>query len=283
MRPTTLLQPADSVSKDALVEALNLAYRNYYRPLHLTPDSFTAMADREAVALDESVVATDGERVVGMALLGVRPPRGWIGGVGVIPAYRQRGIARAMTKHLLEQARRLGLETLQLEVITLNDTARRLYESLGFVSQRRLLLLTRQPNPRPLRSDDGPLPRCEAIPPDEALSLLANLDRVNRAWSRDAENLSPISGWFEATVALDRESKTPVGVCLFSAHPFQVGLITLAGTPQAGVALLNALHAAHPEATVSYFNVPEDDPMTQPLLRAGYQESLAQFEMFYSL
>jgi GNAT superfamily N-acetyltransferase len=266
------------VPSEALVDALNHAYRNYYRPLHMTPGSFTDMLAREAVALDQSVAALDGERVVGMALLGVRPPRAWIGGVGVIPPFRRQGIARAMTGHLLDRARRLGLESVQLEVITQNEAARTLYESLGFAPQRRLLLLTRQPAGRPPRLDE-PLPRCEARSPDEALDLLYQLDRVERPWSRDADSLTALTDWFGAFVALEPASREALGVCLYSAHPFQVGLITLAGAPGSGAALLYALHAAHPDATVSYLNVPEDDPMAPALQRAGYRETLAQYEM----
>lgn len=284
MRPTIVLQPADSVPLADIVEALNTAYRNYYRPLHLTVDSFEAMLTREAVALDESVAALDTtrDRVVGIAFLGLRPPRGWLGGVGVIPGYRRQGIARAITGHLLDGARRLGLRAVQLEVITQNDVARALYESLGFAGQRRLLLLERQPDPRPRRSDSS-LPCCEARSPDEALDLLARIDPVKRPWSRDAHALRPLAPWFEALVAVDAGHADPTGVCLYSAHPFQVGLVTLAGTLAAGASLLNTLHAAHPEATVSYLNVPEDDPMTPQLLRSGYRESLAQYEMLCPL
>jgi hypothetical protein len=95
--------------------------------------------------------------------------------------------------------------------------------------------------------------------------------------------LQPYTKLFKATVALNPESAEPVGACVYSAHPFQIGLVTLAGTQQAGAALINALHRAHPEATISYLNVPADDPLLSELRRAGYQETLAQFEMLLAL
>jgi ribosomal protein S18 acetylase RimI-like enzyme len=280
MRGNITLRPADSVSAAAFVEALNQAYRDYHPPLGLDTRSFKETVAREAVMLDASVVALDGVKIVGMAVLGVRPPRGWIGGLGVVPAHRRRGIARAMMEYLLDRARSLSLHTLQLEVVTHNEAARALYESLGFVEQRRLLVLTCQPG-RFVHLPAAGHPCCETRPADEALNLLATLDRVTRAWSRDALSLMPFARQFRALVSLHLQSDEPVGACVYIAHPFQVSMVTLAGSPGAGGSLLNALHDAHPQATMSYANVPAEDPMLPELRRAGYNETLSQFEMLH--
>lgn len=46
---------------------------------------------------------------------------------------RKRGVGKEMMSVLLEEARKLGLTVLYLEVRESNQAARRLYESLGFV------------------------------------------------------------------------------------------------------------------------------------------------------
>lgn len=282
MRDRITFRSLASLPTADFVDALNEAYHDYYRPLHLTPASFEAMAEREAVVREASIATLDGEEIVGVALLGSRPPRGWIGGVGVVASHRRQGIARAMMERLLEEARKRNLSSLQLEVITLNKPARLLYESFGFIPQRKLLLLQRQPSQTGQPANNVPL-TCRMRPARQVLDLLDDIDAVERAWSRDASSLRTLTDLLQGYVALQSEDDRPVGACLYSALSVQVGIVTLAGTQEAGRLLLNRLHHENPDATISYFNVPADDPMVPELRRAGYEETLAQFEMILSL
>ena len=101
---------------------------------------------RETFAIEgvEYVVAIDrpdrdeaggGETIVGAA--GVRniAGTGEITNVMVLPEYRQAGIATRMITDLLKRGRQLGAEEFTLEVRAGNETAIRLYEKLGFVSE----------------------------------------------------------------------------------------------------------------------------------------------------
>jgi len=54
-------------------------------------------------------------------------------GMGVHPDHRGLGIGHALLKAALEQARSIGLEQVELEVFSSNQTAIRLYERCGFV------------------------------------------------------------------------------------------------------------------------------------------------------
>ena len=56
----------------------------------------------------------------------------WVLAVGVLPAFRQRGIARRLTLDLISQLAALGTENVWLTVAPDNTPARRLYDSLGF-------------------------------------------------------------------------------------------------------------------------------------------------------
>ena len=53
-------------------------------------------------------------------------------GISVEKAYWGLGIGRAMTEACIECARNAGYEQLELEVVSENESAIRLYESVGF-------------------------------------------------------------------------------------------------------------------------------------------------------
>ncbi len=60
--------------------------------------------------------------------------KGYIVSMYVLPEYRSQGIARALLTEAIERARRLpGLTQILLGVMETQTTAKRLYESLGFV------------------------------------------------------------------------------------------------------------------------------------------------------
>ena len=116
-------------------------------------------------------MAFDDDETVGLANLAVRGERAWIGGIGVIPSARRRGIGRALMEAVLEEAP----PTVTLEVIEQNEPARRLYEQLGFVTRRTLEVWTlaaevgaaevRDVEPRPLGQPDLPWQREDASTP----------------------------------------------------------------------------------------------------------------------
>ena len=53
-------------------------------------------------------------------------------GIAIIRKYRDRGIGREMLNTLIEESRRTGLKTLELEVFADNKKAAHLYKSVGF-------------------------------------------------------------------------------------------------------------------------------------------------------
>lgn len=86
-------------------------------------------------------VCADGEAIVGMAFLYPSGnaneiyPDNWshVRMVGIHPDYERRGIARRLTTLCIEEARSLGERTIGLHTSEVMNTARRIYESLGFV------------------------------------------------------------------------------------------------------------------------------------------------------
>jgi ribosomal protein S18 acetylase RimI-like enzyme len=56
-------------------------------------------------------------------------------GMGVLPAWRRRGLGRDLVKACIPIARSIGIEKVELEVFADNVAAVSLYESLGFVRE----------------------------------------------------------------------------------------------------------------------------------------------------
>ncbi len=81
-------------------------------------------------------VAIVGDRVVGWCDITPPPLEGFSHraglGMGVHPDFRKQGIGKRLLQASLAQARKAGLERVELEVFTSNLAAKRLYETFGF-------------------------------------------------------------------------------------------------------------------------------------------------------
>ena len=78
------------------------------------------------------IVALKSNTIVGYCGMYCSFEEGEITNVAVMPAEHHQGIGRAMMKHLLGQARGIGITRIVLEVRVSNDNAVHLYSSLGF-------------------------------------------------------------------------------------------------------------------------------------------------------
>jgi ribosomal protein S18 acetylase RimI-like enzyme len=56
-------------------------------------------------------------------------------GMGLLPRYRGRGLGRILALRTIHEARKTGIERIELEVFGSNAAAIALYESLGFVTE----------------------------------------------------------------------------------------------------------------------------------------------------
>lgn len=105
------------------------------REIFTMPWSVNAFA---ALAEDKNslfLVAEDEGQIVGGCGLTHILDEGDIHNVMVSPAYRGRGIATHMLRELLEEGYSRGMNEFTLEVRVSNETAIRVYEKLGFVSE----------------------------------------------------------------------------------------------------------------------------------------------------
>ena len=78
------------------------------------------------------VIRTGGERVAGYCSAWLIFDELHINNLAVRPAWRRRGAARALIRHVLAEAPQLGARRATLEVRRSNEIARRLYTEVGF-------------------------------------------------------------------------------------------------------------------------------------------------------
>jgi ribosomal protein S18 acetylase RimI-like enzyme len=104
--------------------------------------AFTTLVEKAVVFVSEN----EEKEIVGMAYL---MPSGnptaiyqanwcYIRMVGVHPAYRGYGIAKALTQMCINEARTTGEKTIGLHTSEFMDSARHIYESMGFIQTKEL-------------------------------------------------------------------------------------------------------------------------------------------------
>ena len=79
------LTPASELGPTDLAALLTRAYEGYEVPMHVDAGTLVFMQEAFDLVLERSLVARSEGRAVGVAMLGVRGDRGWVGGMGVAP------------------------------------------------------------------------------------------------------------------------------------------------------------------------------------------------------
>lgn len=113
-----------------------------------------SQAESAAAGADEvAIVAVADGRFVGMARGYLGPSEDlqpqtvvWLIGVYVDPAWRGRGVARALSAEVVGWARERGVAEVHLHVADWNDAARRTYEALGFTASGAITTLPHEPS-----------------------------------------------------------------------------------------------------------------------------------------
>lgn len=78
------------------------------------------------------LVATEGNRVIGFAIMEYGDTRAHLSLLGVHPSHQRRGIGANLLAWLEETALVAGISDIELELRASNDSARRFYHRLGF-------------------------------------------------------------------------------------------------------------------------------------------------------
>lgn len=272
---------ADTVAFTDYLHVLQTAYADYIVPLYMDATHLREEIAHNNILLNASIAARDAEQLIGLAMLGKRGQRGWVGGVGIIPAYRKQGHSRAMMHALIEQAHQHNITQLQLECITQNTPAHRLYQSLGFKTARQLHVIEGTPQQLPATSHP-----VETAP---VADVLARYDKLHptahNPWQRQIEGLTALAPRLEAFATRNDNGEitaAAIGVFLPVAIRY-VDLGFIDGHADHLTAILAHLHRTYPDALGSLINIAEDDPAWPVLQSLAYQPTLSQYEMFLTL
>jgi GNAT superfamily N-acetyltransferase len=284
------LVPADTVSLETLTAAFNRGFEGYLVPLSQTPDSLRTMIRTNDVDVAASVVAlAPDDAPVGVGLLAVRGERGWVGGMGIAPEWRGQGHGAAIMRALIERARVAGLRRLQLEVLESNTAAHHLYERLGFVEERPLLIFTGRPPVPYSAASPGTGEEVRDLPTAEALDHFDEQHAfVVPCWQREQPSLRQMAAGLRALGLV-----APAGLrATILYNPTVASIAVLdAGTRgtdaterarQVGV-LVGSLLASTPDASLRAINVPPEDPLGDVLTALGCAVVARQREMSLGL
>jgi GNAT superfamily N-acetyltransferase len=255
------LRRSTELPRAQLARLFTGAYEGYFVPFRVDEARLAHMVDAFDLDLRRSLVAWEGARPVGLANLGLRGERTWLGGVGVVPATRRCGIGERLTRGLLDQARDAGAGEMVLEVIVENGPAIALYEKLGFGVTRELEVLS-------LAAAEGG--DAEALDPGEARRRIAAARTDPEPWQREDATVDNLPG--VAALAMDG------AVAIYRVEDGRVNLLQSAGVRLD--ALIAALRARGPIYALNY---PAASPAAVALTEAGASVVVRQLEMSLAL
>jgi len=126
-------------SLPALSRAFAQSFEEYLVHIADDPLGFSQRIRSEQIDIASSLVAVADDEVIGVALIARRGDVARVAALGVVPAWRGQQVGAALLRAALDAARARGERQMMLEVFEQNERAVRLYRSLGFEAQRRLV------------------------------------------------------------------------------------------------------------------------------------------------
>ena len=278
---------AETLAPERVVEAFNRSFEGYFVPMTHTVDSLHTLIEVNDVALAHSFAAVDEQgRPGGVVMLAIRGSRGWIAGMGLAPEWRGCGQAVPLMEAALAEARRLGLDSVELEALAQNTPARRLYTRLGFAEERSLAVFT-GPLAEVATFAEAPS-SIEEVTVEQALDDFTALHQTPTPWQRDRPSLAHMAPSLRASALMDGGNIRAALIHMPSGLGFSImDFGSRAATPEArrddALALIRALMAPTPGAPVRAINVAPGDALGDALEALGCPTPHTQWEMLLSL
>jgi ribosomal protein S18 acetylase RimI-like enzyme len=271
------LLPASHFSIQELTHLYNQTRVDYLVPMPMTADRLADYVRDFDISLEHSCVARDEQdgEILGLIMMGIRPPLGWVTRLGVLPATRRGGVGGALMENLLSHVAALGLTETHLEVIKNNTPAHNLFVKTGFVETETYLVMRRAP--RPL----GEITACCASPlnGEQAVGALQTYPH-HLTWINAIPSMKNAPDVEGIRVQLDNGG---AGWIVFRNQRFSLTHLVLhteQGDPQeVGAQLLANLHSRYPRHDTYAENILQNDPHLGAFLQLGYFENFSRIEM----
>lgn len=126
----------ENVQLTELIEVFNAAFADYFVKITLDEKSFADKILAENIILSKSVGVFFDEKLIGFILLGIENEIAYNGGTGVLPEFRGNNLTNRMYDFILLKS---NFRLHQLEVISQNTPAIKIYEKIGFQTVRTLI------------------------------------------------------------------------------------------------------------------------------------------------
>lgn len=272
------LIPASRFNYEELTAIYNQTRVDYMIPMPMNAARLAEYVRIYDVDLDHSLVAaTHNGQMLGVAMLGIRKNRVWLTRLGVLPNTRRSGIGSALVGGLIEDAAKLGLDFVMLEVIKNNTPAHQLFLKYGFREIGELLVLRRSPLIPPI---DPIVADAQRMDRTEALVLVGH-DRGTQPWTNQSESLINAHEVSGLSITLVDGSR---GWLVYQREKFlltRFAIKTEAGDPATvAYALLTHLHSQYPRLDTHIENIQVNDPHLPAYYKMGYVESFRRIEMW---
>jgi ribosomal protein S18 acetylase RimI-like enzyme len=259
-----------------MTEMHNESFSGYFMPATMTTEMTAHFWRVYQIDASRSVVMHDQTGIfVGMARMGVRGNRGWCGGFGIAPAFRGSGASKLLAAEMVRVARDSGLATLQLEVLTQNVRAFKLYQEAGFVTTRKLIGLQVAIASLPAGAEH----QMEVVPIEALQPFLSSDQRPD--WERELPSILTLQ--IEAVMAPGGAGRVNGLIARRAGERCQVLAAIL--QPDFTNAELAALlrSAAGDATTIQVYNEPEGSALLARYLDLGFTEFFSQYEMLLTL
>lgn len=258
---------------EQLADMHNASFTGYFVPIDMTPKQVADFWRANHIDANRCVVMHDTNHTfIGMARMGTRGERGWCGGFGIVPAFRGTGASRLLADEMVRVARETGLRLLQLEVLTQNIRARKLYERVGFRVQRRLFGLEIATAALPGHNSSSV----------ERLSIETFLFKSQQNPVQPCWSLEPISFLVmnaEVLAVPGPDGQPNIFVVQHTNDTVRI-LATLLQNQLTDVAVAELLRTVAMDAkTVRLWNEPEESQLFSYTTRLGFTEMFSQYEM----
>lgn len=259
-----------------ITAAFNEAFSDYFIPLRFTEEGMAAKIKGEGIVPAFSVGAFDNGQLVGFILHGYDVVDGvktiYNAGTGVVPSGRGAGLTTALYRYSIPLLKEKGIYTHLLEVIDNNFTAKKIYDSIGFKTVRKLSAFR---SAAPIEA--APF---FAIRPVDALPDTSAFTAMQPAWQNATTAINRDREGHCLLGAFDGETMVGYAACvLASGRVKQAGVLPAFRRKGVGRALFRHMQQ-HCSAQLVVTNVDDHyEPAIHFLESLGFQKLLGLYEM----
>lgn len=261
------------------------AFSDYVVPMNISLEQFQRLLKRRGYQAKNSVGVFQNDQLIGFVLTSTRQwqntPTTYIIGLGLSPKHRGHGLAKALMQKATLYNEPHAAQFL-LEVITSNQPALKLYQSLGYQIARELLYFSIPKTGFVLSSSDHVTIKISQHAPDYDLSTFWD---KHTSWQHSPDTLATEPNHFMYVTAYINQHIVGYGVI----DPASGDIYQLAVHPdyrRQGIAgtILSTLCQQTESPKIGYSNI---DASNQSLLaflqKQNFNHVISQYEMHYSL